>query len=57
MAFYKADGTLLDVQIYNAASNINAESVNNAAKTKIMWWNGLNNLKPVCSAQSVNMNQ
>ncbi len=57
VAFYKADGTLLDVQIYNAASNINAKSVNNAAKAKIMWWNELNNLKPVCTAQIVNINQ
>ena len=57
VAFYTENGKLLAVKTYDVTSNIIADDVNNAAKVKVMWWNGMNNMEPVCPAQTVNISQ
>ena len=57
VAFYAAQGDLLELKTFDAATSINAGVVSNAAKAKVMWWDGLNGMKPVCQAKIIKIKQ
>ena len=53
VAFYTKTGNLLHLKTFDVTSIINADSVNNATKAKVMWLNGLNDMNPICPAQVI----
>ncbi len=55
-AFYNNDGTLLSVKRQSAdSSTVKLSNTDKAPYAKVMLWESLNTLKPVCSAQTVNL--
>lgn len=57
VAFYAEKGNMLELKTFDAASSIDAGAVPNAATAKVMWWDGLNEMTPVCQAQTINLEQ
>lgn len=56
IAFYENSGTMISVKNYSAKDiPIKVTNTQNAAYAKVMVWESLNTLKPVCDAQTVNL--
>lgn len=56
IAFYENGGTIISVKNYSAKDfPIKITNTQNAAYAKVMVWESLNTLKPVCDAQTVNL--
>lgn len=56
IAFYENSGTMISVKSYSAKDiPIKVTDTQNAAYAKVMVWESLNTLKPVCGAQTVNL--
>lgn len=58
IAFYDSNDRLIAVECHSGAgSNIIAQNKENAAYSRIMMWDSLNTMKPVCNAQTVTLGQ
>lgn len=55
-AFYNNDGTLISLERQSADNSIiKFSNTDNASYAKVMLWESLNTLKPVCGVQTVNL--
>lgn len=56
IALYENSGTMISVKSYSVAdAPIKIDNTENAAYSKVMVWESLGTLKPVCGAQTVNL--
>ena len=56
VGFYTEQGKMLNLKTFDVSSTINVENVSGATKAKVMWWESVNSMKPVCMAQELNIN-
>ena len=59
VALYDNAGRLLNLKEYAPQENITAEVPNSITykSAKVMWWEDLNSLKPICEAKTVYANE
>ncbi len=54
-AFYDENNTLLKFKVYDVASEVDVDSVKDAEKVKIMWWDGLISMKPISTSKVLDL--
>lgn len=55
VGLYSSDGVLNDLKVYPAEENLNVtfDTGKTGAYAKIMWWENIDSMKPVCDAQII----
>lgn len=55
-AYYDSSDTLISIKQYSAESDtITADTVSQAAYSKVMWWESTASLKPVCKMKTIDL--
>lgn len=55
ISFYDEQGKFLSFKKFNSKSQINVSSPQKAKTAKLMWWDNLHTLKPICEAQKIEL--
>ena len=55
ISFYDEQGKFLSFKKLNSKSQINVSSPQKAKTAKLMWWDNLHTLKPICEAQKIEL--
>ena len=53
VAFYKSNGAMIELKTFDVSNSVDAGNVVNATKAKVLWWESMNGMKPVCNAQVI----